>query len=226
MGGLHLLALFPEESGVTGPIAIACASTAAVAGAVLLMAPGAILDTGSVRSSWSVIRRMTLAMMFLTLLLGTLFGAIAIAVDPAVLEWQQWLITLSAAAVFAIGYAVTVRSIKRLHTVGAARAGRGAASAEVVAPAAFPQAQIIRTSKGGVIFLLVVVQYADEQGRARFAKVIVDGWVKQLEPGRAWVVFERGQAHRPRRLVLHPDSHLTDVALKKRQGGATASADR
>lgn len=57
----------------------------------------------------------------------------------------------------------------------------------------------------GTAFWLLHVQHADEEGRARFAKVLVNGWVLRRYLRALEIVFEEGKPHKPSLLMMNPE---------------------
>lgn len=213
--GVHVTAHYPEASHITLGIALGALAVAVLALSAMLTLPRLVLAQPTVSSSWSVLRRMALAMVFVGIAAGVAFGTIAALADSARLVWWQWVLSVAAVVGSVVGYLVTARSIRVLHSADRRSPGPN----ETVMPVRFVEHSSVATGKSGTVFWWAAVQYTDPEGRVRFATVIVDGWVKSLETGRAWVVFEQRRADRPSRLLLRPGEQPPSPRRQERQRG-------
>lgn len=150
-----------------------------------------------VASSWGLIAGMAGATAAAGVCVGGL-AAVAVAVGGGRL-WKILVIIVVVIICIAIYFAITT-AIRRSTRIDLFPRTDGVR----IQPAlALENAKL--STGNGTAFWLLHVQYADEEGRARFAKVLVNGWVLRRYLRALEIVFEEGKPHKPSLLMMNPE---------------------
>lgn len=150
-----------------------------------------------VASSWGLIAGMAGATAAAGVGLGAL-AAVAVAVGGGRL-WEILVIIVVVIICIAIYFAITT-AIRRSTRIDLFPRTDGVRIQPALA------LENAKSSTGnGTAFWLLHVQYADEEGRARFAKVLVNGWVLRRYLRALEIVFEEGKPHKPSLLLMNPE---------------------